>query len=450
MVIKGKKFYLSGINGIGMSAIAQMLKNMGAVVEGSDLSYKDITKKLEEKGIKVHLEQVEKNITEDIDYFVYSTAIKKNNEEFLKANKLAIPVLKRGQMLALIFNTFPKSIGIAGTHGKTTTSSMMAVALKKEDPYFALGGIIPEYNNNMRMGNSGYFVAEADESDNSFLFLEPHYSVITNIEMDHLENHSSFDNIINSFKEFIDNTKTLVLVSYDCENIRKHISLENDKIRTYSIKETENVDIYATDIEVNGNITLYKVHYKGNTYDFSLRIPGDHNVSNSLPVIYILFENGIPYEDIQTALYNFLGANRRFQILYDKEYTVIDDYGHHPTEILATLNAVKNRYKNRRVILVFEPHRYSRTHFFKNEFIESLSLANRTYLLPVYSASEENIYGVTSETLINDLTNDSELISYDDLHLIKDNLQSNDIILFMGAGSITTLAHKFVEILGDK
>lgn len=440
MVIKGKKFYLSGINGIGMSAIAKILKDMGATVLGSDIVYKGI---LEKQGIQVNLDQTAKNITEDIDYFVYSTAIKKNNEEFLQANKLAIPVLKRGEMLALIFNTFAKSIAVAGTHGKTTTSSMMAVALKKEDPYFAIGGIVPEYQNNMRMGSSQYFVAEADESDNSFLFMQPQYSVVTNIEMDHLENHSSFDNIIDSFRQFIDNTKTMVLLSNDCQNIQKHISMENDKIRTYSVYDQKS-DIYATDINVDNDITTYNVHYKNQVFEMKLRIPGIHNVSNSLPVIYILLENGIDINEIKDALFNFLGANRRFQIIYDNEYTVIDDYGHHPTEILATLKAVKDRYKNRRIILIFEPHRYSRTHFFKEDFEKSLSFSDKTYLLPIYSANEENIYDISEEILLNNLTNEKELLTYDTLDKVKEYVKKDDVVVFMGAGTITKLAHKFV------
>lgn len=446
MIIKGKKFYLSGINGIGMSAIAQMLQKMGAVVLGSDISRKPITNILENNNVVVHLTQEAKNITEDIDYFIYSTAIKKNNEEFIQANKLAIPTYKRGEVLAFLFNTFLKSIAVAGTHGKTTTSSMFAVCLKEEDPYFAIGGIVPEYQNNMRIGTSSYFVAEADESDNSFLYMQPQYSVITNIEMDHLENHSSFDNILESFKKFIDNTKTMVLISKDCKNIIKHIDLENDKIKTYSI--LKEADIYATDILNKGNITEYKVHYKDKVYDFRLQIPGKHNVSNSLPVIYILLENGIDYEIIKKYLFEFLGANRRFQILYDKEYLVIDDYGHHPTEIKSTIQSVRDRYKNRNLILIFEPHRYSRTHFFKDEFIESLKLPNKTYLLPIYSASEEDIYNISSYVLVHSLNKQgykAELIDYEGVKLIKDALKKDDIVLFMGAGSITNLAHQFVK-----
>lgn len=447
MEIKGKKFYLSGINGIGMSAIAQMIVEIGGIVEGSDLVYKDITKILEEKGIKVNLTQISENISSDIDYFVYSTAIPKTNHEYMKAKELGITMIKRGEMLSHIFNRFTNSIAVAGTHGKTTTSSMIAVALKKYDPYFAIGGIVPYYNNNMKLGNGDFFVAEADESDNSFLYLHPQYSIITNIEIDHLEHHHSFDNILNSFKKFIDNTKEMVLVNIDCPNISKNLDLTNKKIKTYSLYNKD-ADIYAGNILETEESTSYVVVYKDKYLDFDITIPGIHNVSNTLPVIYLLLSKGIQLEDIRDALYEFRGAGRRFQILENKEYKIIDDYGHHPTEIKATIEATRTKYKGYKINLIFEPHRYTRTHFFKQEFIDVLKLADKVYLLPIYAASEENIYNISSDDLVIEINKEEQkalCINYDNIFSYI-NKEEKNVYLFMGAGTVTKLAHKFKEM----
>lgn len=457
MEIKNKCFYLSGINGIGMSAIAQILKELGAQVKGSDISHKPITDLLEKKGIKVNLEQVKENITDDIDYFVYSTAISKRNSEYVEAMIKNKPLIKRGEMLSHIFNTFENSIAIAGTHGKTTTSSMMAVVLKNRNPYFAIGGIVPEYGNNMQLGSSDFFIAEADESDNSFLYLHPSYSVITNIELDHLEHHHSFENILKSFNEFIDNTKKEAILCYDCNNIRQYIDLENEKISLYSIADNLSEDdksklvIYAEKIEMDNEISKYTVVYDNKKYDFELQIPGKHNISNTLPIIYLALKNGVEYEEIKEFLYHFKGANRRFQILYDKEFKIIDDYGHHPTEILATINAARERYYDKEIILIFEPHRYTRTHFFKTEFINVLRKADKVYLLPIYSANEKNEYNISSDMIceeINNYNNICELSEYNNilekLHLDKN--KENKIYIFMGAGTITKLAHSFAEM----
>lgn len=451
MEIKNKKYYLSGINGIGMSAIAQMIKELGGIVEGSDINYKPITKILENKGIKVNLTQISENITRNIDYFVYSTAIPQDNGEFVRAKELKIPMIKRGEMLSYIFNTFKKSIAVAGTHGKTTTSSMFAVSLKNEDPYFAVGGIIPEYENNMRLGKSDFFVAEADESDNSFLYLKPKYSVITNIEMDHLEHHHSFDNILESFKQFIKNTEEMVVINYDCKNIRKYIE-DNDKIKWYGVNPTEDIkeklDIYASNVVFTENETIYSVFLDGKEYEFKLQIPGYHNVSNSLPVIYILYKNGVNINNIKNELYSFRGANRRFQILKNDDFLVIDDYGHHPTEIKTTIESIRNRYKDKKIHLIFEPHRYSRTYFFRTEFIHSLILADYIYLLPIYSASEINTFNISSKDLEKDILMMSKKCQYieDNLYEILDeNVKKGDIVLFMGAGSITKNANEYAN-----
>lgn len=446
-----KRVYFSGINGIGMSGIAKILKELGDVVEGSDLEYKDITKSLEDLGIKVNIGQTVENIEKfNPDLYVYSTAIKTTNPEYIYAKSKGIKMERRGKALADIANKFENSIAVAGTHGKTTTSSMMSLCFMQKDPYVIVGGIIPTINSNSHLGSSQYFVMEADESDNSFLYLYPKYSVITNIEPDHLEHHGNFSNLEHSFIKFIEQTKDKVIISADCPNIKKlDLSKYEDKLVYYSVENE--TDIYAKNIRViNGN-TVYEVILKGKSLgEFTLKIPGIHNVKNTLPVIYLSYINNLDMEKVRNTLKDFIGAKRRYQVIYDEEIKVIDDYAHHPTEIRATIEAARTN-ESGRLIVVFEPHRYTRTKFFMNDFAKALSLADKVILLPIYAASEENVEGISSEDLcekIKEIDNNKDvsvMLPNEVMEYIYENNKKDEVYIFMGAGTVSKFAYKLVN-----
>lgn len=446
-----RRIYFSGINGIGMSGIAKILKEQGEIVEGSDLEYKDITKSLEDLGIKVHIGQTVENIEDfNPDLYVYSTAIKTTNPEYIYAKSKGIKMERRGQVLADIANKFENSIAVAGTHGKTTTSSMMSLCFMCKDPYVVVGGIIPTLNSNSHLGKSSYFVMEADESDNSFLYLYPKYSVITNIEPDHLEHHGNFNNLEHSFIKFIEQTKEKVILSKDCPNIKSlDLSEYKDKLIYYSVEES--ADIYAKNIRVNNGITKYEVIMNGESLgEFTLKVPGLHNVKNSLPVIYLSEINGVDLEYVRKTLASFTGAKRRYQVIYNDEIKVIDDYAHHPTEIKATITAARTNEKGK-LTVIFEPHRYTRTKFFMNDFAKSLSLADKIILLPIYAASEENTTGISSEDLCNKIKEiDSKkdvsvMLPNEVMEYIYLNYEPGDVYIFMGAGTVSKFAYRLVN-----
>ena len=434
-----KTIFFSGINGIGMSGLAKIMVTKGYNVYGSDIVEKPISKQLRDMGVGMFIGQEAENLEgKNIDLFIYSSAIKENNPEYKYAVNNNIKKIKRGELLALLMND-SKGIAVAGTHGKTTTSSMLGITMLEKDPCIVVGGIIPEIGSNSKVGNSEYFIAEADESDNSFLYLTPSYSIVTNVEADHLENHGSYDNIKKSFEEFIDKTSDIVVLNKDCHEIEK-LNLKNKNIIWYSINN-ESADIYAKNIEYKNRESHYEVVKNGESLGlFRLSIPGEHNISNSLGVIFLAHEFSCDMDKVKEYLYNFRGANRRYQILYDKTIKIIDDYAHHPTEITATINAAK-KIETEKIVVVFQPHRYSRTNFFLNEFAESLKLADEVYLLPIYSAEEENIYNISSEKLAELVGKNTKVYSEEDIteHVMND--KSDNVYLFMGAGSISRIAN---------
>lgn len=445
-----EKVFFSGINGIGMSGLALILKNLGYTVAGSDIAEKGITKTLRDNGIEVFIEQKLENVeNKGYDTYVYSTAIKENNPEYSYMKEKGVTMYRRGALLAEIMNKFKKGIAAAGTHGKTTTSSLLSVVFLDKDPYIAVGGIIPEIDSNSKVGNSEYFIAEADESDNTFLYMNPYYSVITNVEADHLDFHGTLEHIIESFKKFVDLTKHKVLACFDNDILK---TFKDEKIIYYSVdeKNKENVDVYASNIQVIDGITSFDVYILGEFEGrYSLSVPGLHNVSNSLPVIYIALKEGISRTVIQDRLLSFKGANRRYQVLYENEFKIIDDYAHHPTEILATIKAAKMNEK-KEVNVIFEPHRYSRTSFFLDDFANSLREADNIYLLPIYSASEENIYDISSEKLAKEIGNHCTVYKKEKvIEKLLEEDKKDKVYIFMGAGSVSALAHNFVERIND-
>ena len=446
MLTNVRNVYFSGINGIGMSGLAKILVKEGYNVAGSDLERKAITQEMEEMGIKIYIGQVEENVKDKgIDLFVYSTAIRETNPEYRYVVENNIKKIKRGQLLAEIMNKF-EGIAVAGTHGKTTTSSIMSVAFLEKDPFIVVGGIIPEINSNSKIGNSEYFIAEADESDNSFLYIKPKYSVVTNVEPDHLEHHGTYENIKRSFEKFIDSTEKLAILCKDCNEIPE-LNIKNKNIVWYSIKK-EDTHIFATNIKMSEGHTKYEVIKNGkNLGEFELSIPGEHNVSNSLPVIYLAHEMNCNMDIVKERLLNFKGANRRYQVIYDNKMRIIDDYAHHPTEIKVTIDAAQKTEKGK-ITLIFQPHRYSRTKFFFDDFANVLGKIDNLILLPIYAASEDNTYGVTSESLAEKIGKGARVCNEAEIEeMIRNSKGIDNTYIFMGAGSVSKLAHEIIDRL---
>lgn len=446
MLAEIKSIYFSGINGIGMSGLAKILAKDGYEVYGSDIDRKPITDELEAMGVKVYIGQVEENMKgKNIDVFVYSTAIRKTNPEYKYAVENNITMIKRGQLLAEIMNRFD-GIAVAGTHGKTTTSSMMSVALLEKEPFIVVGGIIPEIHSNSKIGNSEYFVAEADESDNSFLFIKPKYAVVTNVEPDHLEHHGTFENIKKSFEQFIDSTERLVLLCKDTVE-KEHLKFTNKNVAWYSL-ESEDAQIYAKDVEIKDGKTSYEVVKNGESLGrFTLTIPGKHNILNSLPVIYLAHEFKCDMNKVKEKIEEFKGANRRYQVIYDNNLRIIDDYAHHPTEVSVTIEAAKSTEKGK-VTVIFQPHRYTRTKFFLDGFVEALKKADDLMLLPIYAASEDNIYGISSEDLAEKIGNHVKVTTEEEIEkIVEESKNSGNTFVFMGAGSVSKVAHNIVDKL---
>ena len=446
MLAEIKSIYFSGINGIGMSGLAKILAKDGYEVYGSDIDRKPITDELEAMGVKVYIGQMEENMKgKDIDVFVYSTAIRKTNPEYKYAVENNITMIKRGQLLAEIMNRFD-GIAVAGTHGKTTTSSMMSVALLEKEPFIVVGGIIPEIHSNSKIGNSEYFVAEADESDNSFLFIKPKYAVVTNVEPDHLEHHGTFENIKKSFEQFIDSTERLVLLCKDTVE-KEHLKFTNKNVAWYSL-ESEDAQIYAKDVEIKDGKTSYEVVKNGESLGrFTLTIPGKHNILNSLPVIYLAHEFKCDMNKVKEKIEEFKGANRRYQVIYDNNLRIIDDYAHHPTEVSVTIEAAKATEKGK-VTVIFQPHRYTRTKFFLDGFVEALKKADDLMLLPIYAASEDKIYGISSEDLAEKIGNHVKVTTEEEIEkIVEESKNSGNTFVFMGAGSVSKVAHNIVDKL---
>ncbi|NME36000.1 MULTISPECIES: UDP-N-acetylmuramate--L-alanine ligase [Fusobacterium] len=440
-----KNIFFVGINGIGMSGLAQIMKTLNYNVSGSDLSNSYLSEKMKNQGINIYSKHDSKNI-DNIDTLIVSTAIGENNPEYKRAKENNLTIIKRGELLANLLNE-KIGIAVAGTHGKTTTSSMLSSVLLEKDPTIVVGGIIPEISSNARCGKSDLFVAEADESDNSFLFMKPKYSIITNIEADHLEKHGCLNNIIHSFNTFVSQTSEEIIICEDCPNCNDII--KNHSVKTYSLINKK-AFLFADNIRVYGKKTFFDVYineeYLG---EFILSIPGKHNVYNSLPVIYLGLKFGVSKENIKKSISNFTGAKRRYDILLDKENVkVIDDYGHHPTEIRATLEGAKS-IENKEITVIFQPHRFSRIKFLLDQFEGAFDKADELILLPVYSAGEKDEFGVTIENLFEKIKHPNSRIVFSESELEKDILSKNipRTYIFMGAGNISTFAHSIAEKL---
>lgn len=450
---KSEWIHFVGIGGAGMSGIAKVLLDLGFKVSGSDLNVTDTTKRLEENGAIVFAGHGAENVQEGVDTVVVSTAIPDENEEVKRAKKLNIPVIQRAEMLARLMEN-QKAICIAGAHGKTTTTSMIALVLEKNnlDPTVVVGGELNDIGGNAKLGRGEYLVAEADESDGSFLKLLPWSTVITNIEDDHLDHYGSLENIIKAFNKFVDlgSPNGFSILCIDNPYVKQIVNHVPGKLITYGL--IEKADYTANNFRFQGLSTRADI-YKGEKFlgELELNVPGKHNISNALAAIAVGQEFGVSLVDIQKALSNFRGVQRRFQLVGKvNNIQIIDDYAHHPTEIKATLQAARNSHSGR-IIAVFQPHRYTRTQFLAREFARSFNLADKLILDEIYSAGEKPIPGVSTQSIVDHLPADLDVKYIKDRTVLLEYLASivrpGDLVLTLGAGNIWRVGVDLVDKL---
>lgn len=437
-----------------MSGIAQILLEMGHAVSGSDIQKSHITKRLEDLGGVMHAGHKASNLPEDLDILVYSSSITRDNPEMREARKRKVKIMHRAEMLADIFNR-KKGIAVSGTHGKTTTTSLVSVMLENAgmDPTAIIGGEVSRFNGNAKMGKGRFAVAEADESDGSFVRLKPLYAVITNIEMEHLDHFKSLEHIQSSFRKFIGNIKEGGSVFYNMEDLNIRIVMKAFRKHSESFGFSKDADMYPIDIKMEGFNTSFKCVYKNKVLGtVNLSIPGRHNILNAMAAILVGLKVGISFKDIVRGIKDFDGAKRRFQLKADVGgVMLIDDYAHHPTEIRAVLDACRN-WKGKRVIAVFQPHRYSRTRFLADEFGRCFKGVDKLILTDIYAASEKAIKGVSVMSIYDKAreggVHDVEVVAKD---MVPDRVmsikRSGDMILVLGAGDIKDVAARLSEMM---
>lgn len=453
-ILDNKKIHFVGIGGIGMSGIAHVLLEMGYDVSGSDLEMNNVTRKLEAIGARICKGHSRTNLPDDAQVLVYSSSIGRDNPEMAEAQRRGIKIAHRAEALGELFNK-KDGIAVTGTHGKTTTTSLISVMLKEcgLDPTVVIGGEVSHFKGNACLGKGAYFVAEADESDSSFLQLKPRYSVVTNIEMEHLDHFKSMTQIRAAYLSFINNTKPGGIVFYNGDDANMKDVLKKFRGKSASFGFSKNADIRATDIKMDGFETSFVAVYKNKVLGgVKLNIPGAHNVLNALAAILVSLKLGLEFKDIIKGLKSFEGTKRRFQLRSNSGgVMLIDDYAHHPTEIKAVLDACRN-WKGKRVVAIFQPHRYTRTKFLAGEFGASFKNADKLILTDIYAASEKAIKGVSIKNIYDKVkangAKDVTILAKKDIvpHVMKLK-RRGDMIVVMGAGDIKKVADELCENL---
>jgi len=455
---KVKNIHFVGIGGIGMSGIAEVLINLGFTVSGSDLANNAITKRLASFGAKLYQNHAQENLG-DADVVVVSTAVSEENPEVVAAREHGIPIVPRALMLAELMR-FKQGIAVAGTHGKTTTTSLIAsiLAEAKMDPTFVIGGKLESASTNARLGAGEHIVVEADESDASFLHLSPILAVVTNIDHDHMETYEhSFDKLKSAFVEFLQQLPFwgMAVVCIDDHNVREILPRVTKPVTTYGF--SDDAKIRATDVRAdNGKMHFHVTRVNGETthLDVTLNLPGQHYVLNALAAIAIASELNVPDEAIVKALAEFKGVGRRFErhgeIPTGKggTFTLIDDYGHHPVEMRAVIAAARDAFPDRRLVLAFQPHRYTRTRDCFEDFVQVISSTDVALLTEVYTAGEDPIVAADTRTLIRAIRvlGKVEPIFVEAADALPDAIinavQDGDVVIVMGAGSVGQVAHQ--------
>ena len=457
-----QRIHFVGIGGAGMSGIAEVLLNLGYKVSGSDIADNVATERMRENGAVINIGHQESNV-ESVDVVVVSTAISEDNLEVKHAHELRIPVIPRAEMLAELMR-FRYGIAIAGTHGKTTTTSLVASVLAEGelDPTFVIGGKLISSGSHARLGESRYLVAEADESDASFLYLQPMIAVVTNIDADHLSTYGGdFERLLETFLEFLHHLPFYgqAIMCIDDEHVRRIIPNLTRPTVTYGT--SEDADLRAMNIVQQGHQTHFDVRVVGSDdlMKVTLNMPGTHNVMNALAAIAVARELGVSVMKIQHALESFEGIGRRFQSYGELttakgQVLLVDDYGHHPSELEATINAINKGWPERRLVVIFQPHRYTRTRDLFEDFVHVLSSVDVLVLLEVYAAGEEQIIGADGRALSAAIRarGQVEPVFVEDIseldEVVPGLLRDQDILLTLGAGNVGTIAPRLANTLG--
>lgn len=437
-----------GIGGISMSGLAEILLEEGFQISGSDSKESDLTRALASKGATIFYGQKASNIISGINVVVYTAAIHKDNPEYAEAVAQNLPMLSRAELLGQIMDNYDQSIAVAGTHGKTTTTSMISEILlaAHADPTISVGGILPSIGGNLRVGDSEVFVSEACEYTNSFLNFRPKYSIILNVEAEHLDFFKDLDDIRHSFRKFASNTLAdgATIINGEVHDYQELTNGLPQQIITYGFDPS--FDFYAKDLTYDEKACpqFNAMHNDKKLAEIKLSVPGRHNASNALAAIALAVTMGLDTDAIVKGLDSFGGANRRFQYKGCVDgVTVIDDYAHHPTEIRATLTAAEN-YPHERLVLVFQPHTYSRTKAFLDDFADVLSMADVVVLADIFAAREQNTFGVSSKDILECLkakgTEAYYFPSFEEIEkfLLK-KCMHGDLLITMGAGNVVEI-----------
>lgn len=453
-----RHIHFVGIGGAGMCGIAEVLKNQGYHISGSDLKGSKTTERLEQQGITVHIGHQESNIL-GADVLVVSTAIDTENPEIREATRLHIPVVRRAEMLGELMR-YRHGIAVAGTHGKTTTTSLLTCMLEEEglNPTYVIGGLLNRSGVNAALGASRYLVAEADESDASFLYLQPMAAIVTNIDADHMETYGgSFETLKDTFIKFLHNLPFygLAVVCGDDPTIRELLPRIGRPVLTYGFNEDN--DIRAINVEQLGMQSRFTVLRKDHDpLTVTINQPGLHNVLNALAAIGVATDEGVSDAAISRALEGFSGVGRRFQVqgefaLGDGNVKLVDDYGHHPKEVEATIKAARQSHPDRRLVMLFQPHRFTRTRDCFDDFVDVLSQVDQLLLMEVYSAGEKPIVGADSRSLTRSLRlrGQVEPILVDPIsnlpEIMQNILQPNDLLLTQGAGNVGAISVELAQ-----
>lgn len=453
--VRGMHFI--GIGGVGMGGIAEVMHNLGFRVSGSDLGSNALTSRLDAIGVKVYRGHAAQQV-EDADVVVISTAVPEDNPELVRARELGLPVVRRAEMLAELFR-FQQGIAVAGTHGKTTTTSLVASLLTEGglDPTYVIGGQLTSSSTNAYLGGSDWLVAEADESDASFLYLQPVISIVTNIDADHLSTYDGdFEKLKQTFVDFLLHLPFygLAIVCLDDDNIREVLPRVSRPVRTYGFDDL--ADVRATNVSQNGlrmrfDVIIDTGDVTSVISDVVLNMPGRHNVLNALAAISVALELGVDVRACKRALSRFAGIGRRAQTLGDlfvdgKRATLLDDYGHHPTEVAATLAAIRGGWPERRLVVVFQPHRFTRTRDLFEDFADVLSTPDVLILTEVYAAGEARINGADGRALARAIRarGAADPVFVESIEDVPEQLtrviEDGDVVLTLGAGSVGALA----------
>jgi len=450
-----KCIHFVGIGGAGMGGIAEVLLNEGYQITGSDIGENQVVKRLRDLGAKITVGHHQDNIN-GASVIVVSTAINADNPELIEAAKLRIPVVRRAEMLAELMR-FRHGVAIAGTHGKTTTTSLIASIFAEGhlDPTFVIGGLLNSAGTNARLGTSRYLIAEADESDASFLHLQPMVAVVTNIDEDHMETYQGdFEKLKDTYIEFLHNLPFygLAVVCIDNPVVRELLPRIGRQVITYGF--STDADVVATNFRQNGGVSYFTVERAGSAdLELSVNLPGQHNVLNALASIAVATDEGVNDDAIVNALGSFAGIGRRFEQLANLQtmqgkMRLVDDYGHHPREVEATIKAMRNGWPDKRLVMIFQPHRYSRTRDLYEDFVEVLSQVDCLILLDVYAAGESVISAADSKSLTRSIRQRGQIepIYVGDTaqlsEILEAQLQDGDMVLTQGAGNIGAIARQ--------